>query len=78
MINRLSAPIYLFYLSITFTPEAIEAFSKGKATNIIGMNSQDLFFILDSKIDLKNAIRYKVRKAAETGEFFNSMFNYRG
>jgi len=54
----------LFVSYNSFTAEALEAFSKGKATNIIGMNSQDLFFILDRKIDLKKAIRYKVRKAA--------------
>jgi len=66
----------LFVSYNSFTAEALEAFSKGKATNIIGMNSQDLFFILDRKIDLKKAIRYKVRKAAETGDFFHSMFNY--
>lgn len=51
-----------------FSPDAAEALSRGKSTNIIGMTGQDLFFVLDGKITLQQAIRRKVRRAAETGE----------
>lgn len=51
-----------------FSPDAPAALSRGKSTNIIGMTGQDLFFVLDEKITLQQAIRMKVRRAAETGE----------
>jgi hypothetical protein len=51
------------------------AFSKGKATNIIGVTGQDLFFILSGEISLQDAISLKARRAAETGEFYVSVFD---
>ena len=60
-----------------FTPDGLAAFSKGRATNIIGMNSEDLFHILSGEMSLVDAINKKVRRAAETGDFFVSVFEYR-
>jgi hypothetical protein len=57
-----------------FTDDGLEAFSKGRATNIIGTNGEDLFFILDGKMSLTDAIGRKTRRAAETGEFFVSVY----
>lgn len=57
-----------------FTPGGLTAYSKGRSTNIIGMDSQDLFFILSGKMSLVDAINKKARRAAETGEFFVSVF----
>lgn len=63
-----------FFISISgFSDDGLEAFSKGKPTNIIGMNGNDLKFILEGKIDLKKAIDIKARRAAETNEFFVSL-----
>lgn len=47
----------------------------GRATNIIGMTGQDLYFILSGEISLTDAISQKVRRAAETGEFYAPIFD---
>lgn len=63
------------FLSISgFTKEGIIAYSRGRATNIIGMDGQDLFFIVSGEISLIDAISRKARRAAETGEFYVSVF----
>lgn len=64
----------LFICYNNFSSDGLIAFSKGKSTNIIGMTSQDIFFVLEGKISLLDAIRVKSRWAAETGEFFKSIF----
>jgi hypothetical protein len=64
----------LFISYSGFTEEGIEAFSKGRSTNIIGMNSQDIFFILEGEMTLTESINAKARCAAETGDFFISIF----
>ena len=64
----------LFVSDSGFTEDGLTAFSKGKATNIIGMTGQDLFFILSGEISFQDAISLKARRAAETGEFYVSVF----
>lgn len=58
-----------------FTDDGLTALSKGKATNIIGINGQDLHFILNGEISLVDAINKKARRAVETGAFFVSVFD---
>jgi len=58
-----------------FTPDGLAAFSRGKATNIIGMDSRDLYDVLSGEISLADAISKKARWAAETGEFYISVFD---
>ncbi len=58
-----------------FTEEGEKAFARGRATNIIGMTGQDLFFILDGEMSLDDVILQKARRAAETGEFFVSVYD---
>ena len=65
----------LFISYSGFTQEGIQAFSRGRSTRIIGMDSQDILFILDGQISLVEAINKKSRWAAETGEFFVSIFS---
>ena len=65
----------LFIGNSGFTEEGLAAFSRGKATNIIGMSGQDLYFILNGEISLIDAISQKARRAAETGAFFTSIFD---
>jgi len=60
----------LFVSYSGFTSDGLLAFSKGRPTNIIGMDSQDLFHILNGEMSLVEAINRKARRAAETGEFF--------
>lgn len=64
----------LFISDSGFTEDGLIAFSKGKATNIVGMTGQDLFFVLSGEISLQEAILLKVRRAAETGEFYVSVY----
>ncbi|MFB3894883.1 MAG: hypothetical protein ACE14V_01120 [bacterium] len=60
----------LFVSHAGFTENGLDAFSRGRATNLIGMSGQDLYFILDGKMSLAEALRYKVRIAGETGRFY--------
>ena len=64
----------LFISNSGFAEDGLAAFSRGKATNIIGMSGQDLHFILNNEISLIDAISRKARQAAETGAFFTPVF----
>ena len=65
----------LFVSYSGFTPDGLTAFSRGRSTNMIGMDSQDLFHVLNGEMSLIDAINKKARRpAAETGEFFVSVF----
>ena len=64
----------LFISHSGFSSDALTAFARGRATNIIGMTGQDLYFILSGEMSLIAAIEKKVRRAAETGEFFVPVF----
>lgn len=63
----------LFIAYTGFSTDGLEAFSKGKATNMIGMTGLEIHEILQGKVRLDDAIRLKTRKAAETGAFFFSV-----
>lgn len=64
----------LFISYSGFTDEGLQGFSRGRSTNIIGMTAQDIYFVLDGKISLIDAIDRKARRAAETGEFYVSAY----
>jgi hypothetical protein len=64
----------LFVSYSGFTSDGLQAYSRGRSTNIIGMDSQDLFHILNGEMSLVEAINKKARRAAETGEFFISVY----
>ena len=51
-----------------FSEEGLAAFSRGRSSNLIAMNGQDLYFILEGEMALPEALRLKTRRAAETGE----------
>lgn len=64
------------FVSISgFTQDGIAAFARGRATNIIGMTGQDLFFVMSGEISFIDAVTRKVRRAAETGEFYVPVFD---
>ncbi len=65
----------IFISNSGFTPDGLTAFSKGRPTNMIGLSGQDLSFILSGEMSLADAIDRKARRAAETGEFFVSVFD---
>lgn len=64
----------LFVSNSGFTDEGLNAFARGRSTNIIGMTGQDLFFILSGEISLVEAISQKARKSVETGAFYVPVF----
>ncbi len=64
----------LFVSYSGFAPDGLTAFSRGRSTNIIGMDCQDLFYVLNGEMSLVDTINKKARRAAETGEFFVSVF----
>jgi len=53
-----------------FTKEGLEAFSKGRPTNLIAVTGQDLSFILEGGMPLDQMIRLKARLAAEEGRVY--------
>ncbi|MFC2141124.1 COR domain-containing protein, partial [Acidobacteriota bacterium] len=60
----------LFISMSGFSDDGQTAFSKGQSTSIIGMDGNDLEYILDRKLTLPKVISLKLRHAAETNEFF--------
>ena len=51
-----------------FSIDGMEAFAKGKRTNIVCMDGLDLYYILEGKLDLRSVLEQKVSKAAETNQ----------
>lgn len=64
----------LFMSYAGFTAPCLEAFARGKPTNLIGMDAQDIYFILEGKMTLKEALVAKARMAAETNSFYTPVF----
>lgn len=65
----------LFVSYLGFTDEGLQAFAKGKSANMIGMDGLDIYFILEGKMKLEEAIAHKARRAVETNEFFVSVYS---
>jgi hypothetical protein len=53
-----------------FSQDGLEAFMRGKPTNIVCMDAFDLYCVLAGKLDLNNVLERKVRRAAETNQAF--------
>ena len=64
----------LFISLSGYSKDGLVAFSRGRSTNMIGMDGQDLHFILQGEISLPEVIRQKSRRAAEEGTFFVPVF----
>lgn len=57
----------LFVSHNGFSKDGLEAFCRGRATSIVAMTGADLYFILEGRMALAEAIRLKARRAAESG-----------
>ena len=57
-----------------FSKDGLAAFSRGRPSNLIAINGQDLYFILKGEMTLPEALRLKTRRAAETGEIMVSIY----
>lgn len=60
----------LFISHSGFTADGLEAFGQGKATSIICMDGLDLYHVIEGKLDLRDVLERKSRRAAETNRAF--------
>lgn len=60
----------LFVSYAGFTAEGLDAFVRGRQTRIICMDSVDIFHMLRGALDLRDVLRAKARRAAETNQAF--------
>jgi len=62
------------FLSVNgFSKEAVEAFSKGKASSIFGMDGRDLAVIMEGVYSLREALRTKLHALSKVGAFFKPL-----
>lgn len=60
----------LFISMSGFSKEGIEAYGRGKRCSMVGIDGQDLHFILEQKISFEEVLIRKLRAAAEEGRFY--------
>ncbi len=60
----------LFVSNSGFTSDGLEAFTRGRQTNLICADGLDLYEILSGRVSLVDVIREKDRRAAETNRAF--------
>lgn len=60
----------LFVSNSGFTAEGLEAFARGRQTNLICMDGLDLYEVLARRVPLTTVLREKDRRAAETNRAF--------
>jgi hypothetical protein len=60
----------LFVSNSGFTADGLEAFSRGRQTNLICADGLDLYDVLSRKVSLIEALEAKERRAAETNRAF--------
>lgn len=63
----------LFVSNSGFTADGLEAFSRGRQTNLICADGFDLYEVLSRKVSLINVLEEKARRAAETNSAFISV-----
>lgn len=60
----------LFVSHAGFTDAGLQGFVTGRRTSIVGMDGLDLHYVVSGKLDLREVLRRKVRRAAETNRLF--------
>lgn len=60
----------LFVSYAGFSEDGLQGFSHGRPTNLIGLDGLDLYHILSGTLDLREVLRRKARRAAETNRVF--------
>jgi hypothetical protein len=53
-----------------FTDEGLDAFGRGRSTNIVCLDGLDLHHVLEGALSLVEVVRAKERAAARTGRAF--------
>lgn len=57
-----------------FSQDGLEAYRKGRPTNLVAIDGQDLYAMLSKNISFVDVLKKKVRYAAEIGEIYKSVF----
>jgi len=63
-----SRGLYVSYSG--FTQGGLEAFARGKRTNIVCVDGLDLHEMLERNLDFREVLQHKVRRAAETNQAY--------
>lgn len=63
----------LFVSYTGFSNDGLEAFARGKPTQIICMDGLDLYYLFQGKLNLREVIDRKMRRAGETNSAFVSV-----
>jgi len=53
-----------------YSEDGLEAFARGRPTDIVCMDGADLWHVLSGQVDLRKLIELKARRAVETGRAF--------
>ncbi len=62
------------YISLTgYSSDGLDAFARGKQTNIICFDGLDLYYVLEGRVSMSKLIAMKARRAAESNEAFASV-----
>ncbi len=56
-----------------FTQDGLDAFTRGKPTNIVCLDGLDLHYVFQNKLNLQVVLERKARRAAETNEAYVSV-----
>jgi hypothetical protein len=75
--TKLESTRGLFVSINAFREEVVEQFS-GHGANIIFMSGEDLIYILEGRIDLRDALRIKIEKASQEGKVYVPMSSILG
>ena len=59
----------IFITAGCFSPDGVAAYQRLRPSSIIGIDGQDLYFILEHKLPLDEVLRSKVRRLVEEGDF---------
>jgi hypothetical protein len=60
----------LFISYAGFSSDGLQGFGQGRPTNLVGVDGLDLFHVLSGSLDLREVLRRKVRRAAETNRVY--------
>jgi hypothetical protein len=73
--RKLESTRGLFVSIQGFRPEVVAAF-EGQGCNIIFVNGEDLVYILEGAIDLRDGLKFKIEKAAQEGRCFVALRDF--
>lgn len=65
--GKLTGTVGLFFSMSGYSPDAVQALVAGKNLNVVLFDDSDINLLFEEEIDIAEAIRLKVRAAAESG-----------